>query len=313
VIRRVAVIGRTRLAVECLEVLLHSGDEVVAVIADPDDSGIDGWQPSLSHAASVRGLRVVQPANVNEPAVVAELAAMRPDFLFSFQASSILRGPLIGVASVAALNLHFGRLPRYRGVAPIAWALINGESESAVTLHHIERGVDSGPIVAARIVPINAEQTGRALYDACVDAGIGLFAEVWPTIRLLDEVPGTPQDESESLYYNRHALDFRARRVPWNLDCEAIANRMRAFIFPPFQHPELFASGQCYEVRAFTWDRQPHAGRPGEILEATEDAVVVAAPGGRILLHELQSGDRRLVGIALSAHFAPGSVFDSPD
>jgi len=312
VIRRAAVIGRTRLAVEALDVVRRAGDEIVAVIPDRNDSGEDDWQPSLRRAASVMGLPILQPFNVNDAAFVERLSALRFHFLLSFQASPILSHPLISTASVAALNLHYGPLPRYRGVAPVAWALLNGESETAVTLHLMEPGIDSGPIVASLPVSIGRDETARSLYESCVDAGIRLFEQTWPSIRGQDAVVGVPQEESAALYYNRHALDFRIRRIRWDVDAGAIANRMRAFIFPPLQLPELITGGRCYEVLAFTWDRQPHPGRPGEVLAVTDDAVIVGAPGGRILLHQLQMGEERFAGSTLASALAPGTVFDTP-
>ena len=290
--RRVAVIGRTQLAVAALEVLIAAGDEITVVVVDHDDDGIDGWQPSLRGAAQRLGLPILDPANVNDPSVVDRLAALEFDHLLSFQAGPILRAPLIGTARIAALNLHYGPLPRYRGVAPIAWAIINGEAATGVTLHHIDPGVDSGPLVRGARVPIEATDTGRTLYDRCVAAGAALFAASWPEIRVLDEVPGTPQDIDDALYYNRWALDFSRRRVRWDDDCARIANRMRAFIFPPFQYPEIAIGERRWDVGAIDWDRLPHRGRPGEVIAIEDGCPVVGAAGGRITLRKLRvAGD----------------------
>lgn len=282
---RVVMIGRTRLAVRALEIVLASGDEVATVIPDPTDTGADGWQPSLRGAATRRGVTVLDAANVNDPEVVARVAGMSVDFLLSFQAAPILRAPLIATPRVAALNLHYGPLPRYRGVSPIAWAIMNGETTHGVTLHHIDPGVDSGAIVTGREVAIQPCDTARDLYDRCVDAGIDLFAEVWPRIRGLDRVQGTPQAPEDALYYNRYALDFSDRRIRWNADCATIVNRIRALIFPPFQLPETgIGSHTSVDVHGVTWNRAPHRGRPGEILAANDGTLTVGAPGGQIML-----------------------------
>ncbi|MEO8509649.1 MAG: formyltransferase family protein [Chloroflexota bacterium] len=286
--RRVVIIGRTGLAVAALEIVMKAGDEIVGVIVDAHDDGADGWQPSLRAAARRGGHRVLDPVNVNDPSAVADVAALRPEFLLSFQAGPILRAPLIATASVAALNLHYGPLPRYRGVAPIAWAIMNGETATGVTLHHIDPGVDSGPLVRSSSVTIGPDDTGRVVYDRCVETGITLFAAAWPEIRLLETVPGTPQDDTAALYYNRWALDFSERLVRWDDDCRRIADRMRAFIFPPFQYPEIASEGRRIEVAAVAWDRLPHRGRPGEIIGIEAGSPVVAAPGGRIVLRELR-------------------------
>lgn len=308
--RRVALIGRTGLAVSCLYTVLRAGDDIVAVIPDAGDDGTDGWQPSLRGAAERAELPIIGAPNVNDPAFVTQLAQLRPDFLLSFQAAPILRAPLIATARIAALNLHYGPLPRYRGVSPIAWALLNGEQAHGVTLHVIEPGIDSGPIVDGRSVSIDPGDTGRSLYDRCVEAGIALFREAWPVVREQERIEARPQDDDASLYYNRWALDFSDRRIRWTDDCVLVANRIRALIFPPFQYPEFAteSGGEC-RVGAVAWDRQPHRGRPGEVLAVAGDVVTVAAPGGRILLREVAVDQSVLTGEGLLAvGVVPGST-----
>jgi UDP-4-amino-4-deoxy-L-arabinose formyltransferase/UDP-glucuronic acid dehydrogenase (UDP-4-keto-hexauronic acid decarboxylating) len=194
-----------------------------------------------------------------------------------------MKAALIAVPAMATLNLHFGALPRYRGVAPIAWALINGETETGVTLHHIKVGVDNGPIISSQSVPILPEDTGRTLYDKCSAAGVELFRRSWPGVRL-ETPPGAPQSEQEALYYNRHSIDFSRRAVAWEGDCAAIANRARALIFPPFQFPVVNIGPTQVEIDSVRWDRLPHRARPGEILAMSDGSITVAAPGGRLSL-----------------------------
>ena len=287
--RRIVVLGKNRLAVECLRTIQAAGDDVVLALADSSDSGEDGWQPSFRRFASAARLAVRAPVDVNAPACVTEIAELRPDFLLSFQASQLLKQPLLKTPAMAAINLHFGPLPRYRGVAPIAWALINGEGATGVTLHHMTAGVDDGPVIGSKAVPISSEDTGRSVYDKCAEAGIDLFRESWPSIRR--RVPaGIPQPPGEALYYNRHSIDFSQRAVSWQGDCEAIANRVRALIFPPFQFPLIRLGRIEFEVSWVRSDRQPHRGRPGEILMAGDDGITVAAPGGRVRLRLQDSG-----------------------
>ena len=287
--RRTVVLGKNALAVEGLRTILAAGDAVVLALADPSDDGEDGWQPSFRRFAGATGVPVRAVADINDPAFVAEIAALRPDFLLSFQAAQLLKAPLLETPIMGALNLHFGPLPRYRGVAPIAWAIINGEAATGVTLHHINVGVDNGPIVSSKAVPIRPEDTGRTVYDGCSEAGIELFRESWPHVRL--ETPaGRPQSRVDALYYNRYSIDFSQRSVSWRGDCESIANWMRAFIFPPFQFPALTLGDIPFEITSVRWDRRPHRGRPGEVLALSADGVAVAAPGGRITLCLREAG-----------------------
>ena len=308
--RRVVVIGKNRLAVECLDVVISAGDEVILAVADAGDDGIDGWQPSFRGAVDRRGLPLAAPADVNDPTFVERVDAEEPDFVLSFQAAQILRRPLIATGRVATLNLHFGPLPRYRGVAPIAWAVINGEAATGVTIHRINPGIDSGEIVRSAQVPIDDVDTGRSVYDKCTEAGIGLFREAWPEIRT-GTFASRAQDSGEALYYNRHSIDFSRRRASWQADARSIANWMRAFIFPPFQYPLIALGGTEHEVAGVSWDRGPHRGRPGEILAVDGASIVVGAPGGRLTLGPLRRDGADLDAATVAAGFAVGSVLEN--
>lgn len=304
--RRIVILGKNALAVECLRTILAVGDDIILALADPSDDGEDGWQPSFRRFAASAGVPVRAPDNINEPEFVAEIAGMRPDFLLSFQAAQLLKAPLLETASMAALNLHFGLLPRYRGVAPIAWAIINGEPATGVTLHHINVGVDSGPIISSKRVLIHPEDTGRTVYDRCGEVGIELFREWWPQLRRKAPA-GAPQAESDALYYNRYSIDFSRRAVSWHGDCETIANWVRAFIFPPFQFPVVNLGRTQLEISHVRWDRLPHRGRPGQILATRDDGITVAAPGGRITLRlrnasaDLDPARLPAIGLAVGA------------
>ena len=301
------VVGKNRAAVAALETIRTSGDEIACVVVDPGDAGEDGWQPSLRRAAVSSGDRIESPSNLNDPAFIETLRTMDSDLLVSVQAAQIMRRGLLETPRLGAVNLHFGPLPRYRGVAPIAWAIINDEAETGVTLHVMDPGIDSGPILAAAAVPIGRDETARSLYDRCTDAAIDLFAKEWPRIRRGDLV-GRPQDGA-SLYYNRHSIDFSRRTIAWQRDARDVANWIRAFIFPPMQLPHVELDGTRIDVGAVTWDREPHAGRPGEVLEVGDGQVVVAAPGGRVSLRELSREGEPMTGPTLAdAGVAPGRV-----
>ncbi len=279
--------GKNRLAVECARVVVAAGDRIVLAVLDPGDEGEDGWQPSFRRVAEAADFPTFAPSAVNSSTAVARLAAVRPELTFSFQYTQILRPPVIALAEVATLNLHYGPLPRYRGVAPIAWALINGESATGVTLHHVDPGVDSGDIVCAASIPIVRDDTGRSLYDKCTDAAICLFTEWYPKLRN-GSIPRIPQSTSDALYYNRHSIDFNRRSIVWSTDADRLANWIRAFIFPPYQYPTFSCGDLTLEVSALGWDRVPHRVASGEVIEINDNEAIVGVPGGRILIREIR-------------------------
>jgi len=301
------VVGKNHAAVAALEAIRAAGDEIACVVVDPGDTGEDGWQPSLRRAAASSRERIETPSNLNDPAFVETIRSLAPDLLVSVQAAQIMRRTLLESPRLGAVNLHFGPLPRYRGVAPIAWAIINGETETAVTLHMMDPGIDSGPILASAPVAIGREETARSLYDRCTQAAVDLFTAEWPRIRRggLDRRP----QAGPGLYYNRHSIDFSQRAISWQRDARDVANWIRAFIFPPLQLPCVTVGGSRIDVGAVTWDREAHAGRSGEVLEIADSRVVVAAPGGRVVLCELWRDGAPLSGSMLAdAGLAPGLV-----
>jgi methionyl-tRNA formyltransferase len=298
-LRRVVLLGKNALAVGCLDVLRAAGAEVVLVVADPSDQGVDDWQPSLARAAQSAGIQVDRPLRINAAETIDRIAALEPEVLLSCQYAQLLGAGIRGVASAATLNLHFGPLPKYRGVAPIYWAIHNGESETGVTLHHVDAGIDSGDIVATRRVPIQAGDTARDLYLRSTEAGIELLREAWPLVSA-GQADRRPQDPAGSLYYNRHSVDYDRRRLAWHDDCAAIANRARALIFPPLQYPEICVGDEVLEVGAVSWDRIDHPGRPGQVLAVDDTGILVAAPGGRVRLSDLHNAGRPLDGAALT-------------
>jgi methionyl-tRNA formyltransferase len=286
------VVGKNRAAVAALDGIRAAGDEIACVVIDPGDTGEDGWQPSLRRAAASFGERIETPSNLNDPAFVDTIRSLAPDLLVSVQAAQIMRRTLLELPRIGAVNLHFGPLPRYRGVAPIAWAIINGETETAVTLHVMDPGIDSGPILASATVTIGREETARSLYDRCTQAAVDLFRAEWPRIRR-GGLDGQPQ-AGAGLYYNRHSIDFSQRAISWQRDARDVANWIRAFIFPPLQLPCVMVGGSRIDVGAVTWDREAHSARPGEVLETTDARVVVAAPGGRVVLCDMSRDDAPL-------------------
>ena len=292
------VVGKNRAAVAALDGIRAAGDEIACVVIDPGDTGEDGWQPSLRRAAASSGERIETPSNLNDPAFVETIRSLAPDLLVSVQAAQIMRRTLLETPRFGAVNLHFGPLPRYRGVAPIAWALINGETETAVTLHVMDPGIDSGPILASAPVAIGRDETARSLYDRCTQAAVDLFTAEWPRIRL-GGLDGQPQ-AGAGLYYNRHSIDYSQRAISWQRDARDVANWIRAFIFPPLQRPCVTVGGSRIDVGAVAWDREAHGARPGEVLETTDARVVVAAPGGRVVLCDLSRDGTPLSGSMLA-------------
>ena len=130
--------------VRCLSVLLAHGVEVVRVVTHQDSPAETIWFDSVADLASLHDIPVITPEDPNDPAVVAELAALAPDFLFSFYYRQMLKAPLLALPRAGAWNMHGSLLPRYRGRVPVNWAIIHGERETGATLHRMLEKPDAG-------------------------------------------------------------------------------------------------------------------------------------------------------------------------
>src|SRR5437762_4365984 len=177
---RVVFLGSGSFAIPSLEALLAAGHDVAAVVTQPDREKGRGRElspPPLKPAAAARGLRVLQPRRVREPESVAALEALAPEVQVVVAYGQILPRRVIDVAPRGTVNVHASLLPRYRGAAPVQWAIVNGETETGVTTMQIDEGLDTGPILLARATPIGADETAPELETRLARIGAELLIE----------------------------------------------------------------------------------------------------------------------------------------
>jgi methionyl-tRNA formyltransferase len=285
--------GKNDVAVHALEQLVARGDQVWA-IANHGDEGRDGWQRSFAGAARRLGVPCDQPAKINDSAFLERLAEFRATALISIQYDQILRGALFRRIGCPCLNLHFALLPRHRGVAPMAWAILSGDREAGVTLHHMVEDIDAGDVIAQRAVPIRPDQSARELYDRVSEAGKALFDECYPfPAALLGR--SLAQDHGRASYHRQGDLDFSHRRVVWSRPADELHRWIRAMIFPPMQHPEIEWKGRLLCVERVAGEIRPAVDAPpGAVVAASAAGIDVAAQGGvlRVVAASDASGER---------------------
>lgn len=288
---RFILCGKNDAAVESLEHLVERGDEVLCVGVRGDD-GSDGWQRSLLGAANRDGLPTLQPGRINAPATIESLAAFRADALISIQYDQILKGPLFEQVGCPCLNLHFALLPRHRGVAPIAWALLQGDREAGVTLHHMVVDIDAGDVVAQKAVPIGPADTAREVYDAVSGACASLFRETCP---FPQDLLGRrlAQDPEQASYHRNGDFDFGRRRVDWTTPALELQRWLRAMIFPPMQYPEIVHRDRKLEVTSVDAGVGASApSAPGTVVHTNADGVLVSGFGGTLRITGLTDPER---------------------
>ena len=244
--------------VRCLEVLLGRGIRVPLVVTHEDDPSENIWIDSVAELARLHGIPVATPADPNTPEMIQRVATLQPEFIFSFYYRHMLNQSLLSIPPLGALNVHGSLLPKYRGRAPVNWAVINGESETGATLHYMVAKPDAGDIVDRQAVPIFPNDTALDVFRKVTIAAADTLSRNLP--RLVD---GTAlriaQNQKEASYFGgRKAEDGR---IDWNQSATAIHNLVRG-VAPPY--PGALTSIAGRQARVLKTLRQPVAHGPFE-------------------------------------------------
>jgi methionyl-tRNA formyltransferase len=229
------VFGYHDVGVRCLQALMDGGVDVPLVVTHHNDPGETIWFASVAELATRHGILTIYPEDPSAPEVIERVRRVQPDFIFSFYYRRMLPMTLLGAARRGAFNMHGSMLPKYRGRAPVNWAVLHGERETGATLHEMVEKPDAGRIVDQEPVPIGADDAAVEVFRKVTDAAETVLRRSLPT--LLD---GTavlrPQDLAAGSYFGgRRPEDGR---IDWRQPAESIHNLVRA-VAPPY--PGAFA------------------------------------------------------------------------
>ncbi|GAB2929389.1 bifunctional UDP-4-amino-4-deoxy-L-arabinose formyltransferase/UDP-glucuronic acid oxidase ArnA [Hafnia psychrotolerans] len=264
-----------------LQALVDAGYDVQAVFTHTDSPDENNFFASVARLGANLNLPVYAPEDVNHPLWVDRIRDLQPDVIFSFYYRNMISDDVLSLATQGGFNLHGSLLPRYRGRAPVNWALLKGESETGVTLHKMVSRPDAGDIVAQRVVPISAEDIALTLHAKVRDAAQVLLAEVLPKMKQ-GQITLTPQDESQASYFGRRtAADGE---IHWNKPATEINNLIRAVTEP---YPGAFT--YLGQRKMTIWRSRSlataHDKQPGTVLSS--DPLVIACGEGAL---EIQAG-----------------------
>jgi methionyl-tRNA formyltransferase len=227
---RAVVFAYHDVGVRCLEVLLSAGVEVPLVVTTKDDPNETQWFASVSELAREYGLPVITPGEVNTPEVEQMVAELQPDFVFSFYFRAMIGATLLNTARLGALNIHGSMLPRYRGRAPVNWAILHGERETGATLHYMTARADAGDIVDQLAVPILENDEAREVFNKVTLAAEVILARSLPGL-IQGTAPRLPQKLEDGKYYGRRRPEDG--KIDWGRGAREIHNLVRA-VAPPF-------------------------------------------------------------------------------
>jgi methionyl-tRNA formyltransferase len=252
--------------VRCLSVLLSHGVRVMLVVTHRDNPGEVIWFDSVERLARAHALPVITPENANDPAVVAQIRTLQPDFLFSFYYRNMLGPELLALPGRGAYNMHGSLLPKYRGRVPVNWAVIMGETETGATLHQMVAKPDAGGIVDQEAVSIGPDETAAEVFGNVTAAAQRVLARALPGM-----IAGTarirPQDLSHGSYYGGRKPEDG--RIDWTKSAREVHDLVRG-VAPPY--PGAFTRIGATTLRILRTrlepNRRPRRGPPGLYFEA---------------------------------------------
>lgn len=302
--------GTPQAAVASLAALIAAGHEVVAVYSQPDRPAGRGNRltaPPVKEFAAANGIAVFQPTKIRNAAAAEEFRSLGADLAVVVAYGRILPDAFLSAFPKGAVNVHFSLLPKYRGAAPVNWAIVKGETETGVTTMQMDSGLDTGDILLQSTVGILPGENSAELMTRLAGIGAQLLVE---TLRSLDELPRIPQDHTASSL--APIMKKEDGFIDWTRTALEIVNRVRGF--QPFPTSFTTLGGAKLKIWRAQESAAPdsHARRPGEIVRAAGGELVTACGDGTYLaLIEIQAeGKRRMIArdFLNGVRIEPGTV-----
>jgi methionyl-tRNA formyltransferase len=252
-VTRAVVFAYSEVGVRCLGELLSQGIEIPLLFTHDDDPAESRWFGSVRQLAEERGIRVEAPDTPNTARWIAAGRAADPDFLFSFYYRYMLDGAWLAIPRGGALNMHGSLLPKYRGRAPVHWAILKGESETGASLHYMVEKPDAGALVDQQSVPILENDTALDVSLKVAAAAVQVLRRSLPRL-VAGNAAARPLDLAAGSYYGRRRPEDG--RIDWRCGARAIHDLVRA-VAPPFPGAFTELNGCRLEVLETQVDAQP--------------------------------------------------------
>ncbi len=287
--------GTPSFAVPILRAIHESHHVLIAVVTQPDRPSGRGRKLAVSPVKELAvelGLPIMQPQTTRDEAFIGEMDRMSPDIIVVAAYGELLTKDLLDIPPRGCINVHASLLPKYRGAAPIQWAIAHGERRTGVTIIKMDEGMDTGDILLTREVEIGHEDTAQDLHDRLAKAGAGLI------VKALDQLSrGTlrpiPQDHGEASY--APLLRKEDGLINWSQGAREIFNRIRGF--NPWPGAFTYLEGMQLKIfRAEIIDEEV-GDVPGKAVQSGPEGVKVATGKGFLLIKEVQLEGRKRMPI----------------
>lgn len=289
---RIVFMGTPDFAVPALKALAEGGHEIAAVVTQPDKPKGRGGKmqfPPVKEAALELGITVYQPARVKEPEFWEQLKQLQPEVIVVAAFGQILPKVILELPKYGCINIHASLLPKYRGAAPIQWAIIDGEKETGITTMQMNAGLDTGDMLERVSVEIAADETGGSLHDKLAALGGPLILSTLEKAAAGTLVP-VKQDDTQSCYAKM--LDKKLGELDFSKPAAELERLIRGL--NPWPSAYTRFRGKTLKLwRAEVVDG--YKGTPGEIVELTKDSIIIATGEKCLSVRELQlEGKKRM-------------------
>lgn len=290
---RVIFMGTPDFAVPCLNMLIEENYEVAAVVTQPDRPKGRGQKLTFSpvkEAALVHNIPVLQPEKIKTPEFEQKLAELKPDLIVVVAFGQLLSRTILELPPLGCINVHASLLPKYRGAAPIHWAIINNEQVSGVTTMYMDIGMDTGDIILTDKTAIGPEETTGELYDKLKIMGARLLKK---TALLLAEnkAPRSVQQHDMATYAKLLTKDIE--KIDWTVSAVEIHNLVRGLNPWPGAYCEHHNLLKIWQTKVISFDDKYL--QPGRIAEVSKDGIIVETGRGKIELLVVQPASKRRI------------------
>lgn len=262
---RVIFMGTPDFAVGTLNALVEADHEVLAVVTQPDKPRGRGKNlccTPVKEEALRHGLAVCQPKKVRDPEFIETLRQLKPEAIVVVAFGQIIPKEILEMAPYGCLNVHASLLPKYRGAAPIQWAVIDGEKESGVTIMRMDEGLDTGDMISRSVVSLDPKETGGSLFDKLSQVGAKLLVETLEQVKNGQAVYERQPEQSPTAYASM--IDKKMGNIDWTMPAVKIERLIRGL--SPWPSAYTFLEGKTLKIWAARVVQEETTARPGEIF-----------------------------------------------
>ena len=308
---RIVYMGTPDFAVEPLEAIIKAGYEVAAVVTQPDKQKGRGKEVKMTPVkvcALRHGIPVFQPVKIKEPEAVAELEKYQADLFVVAAFGQLLSEEILNMPEYGCINIHASLLPAYRGAAPIQWAIIDGETQSGVTIMQMDKGLDTGDMLLKRSVELSPKETGDSLHDKLMHLGAELIVEALSKLEKGELVPEKQKDELSS-YAKK--LTKAMGQIDWSKDAVSLERWIRGLNSWPSAY--TFFGGKTLKIweAQVTEENGAQKAEPGQVVSVSRESFTVACGQGELQILSLQLEGKKRVStreFLLGYQVEPGMI-----